>query len=227
MAALAEAKGVDARHVVTIPHWADNTEIYPLPKHANDLRGRHGLGNQFVVQYCGNMGRTHGLDCLLAAAEGLRSYAEIVFLFVGSGARYRWLEERVENWPRRNIILLPRCSREALNDCLNAGDIGLISLIPGMRGVSVPSRMYNIMAAGKPLLAIADDDSEPARVVREERIGWVVTPGDSQGIIDAVLEAQAQPDQRDAMGQRASKAAQSKYCFDNAMGQYRTALTAL
>jgi glycosyltransferase involved in cell wall biosynthesis len=108
-----------------------------------------------------------------------------------------------------------------LSGYLNACDIGLISFKPGMCGVSVPSRMYNIMAAGKPILAIADSDSELARVVREERIGWVVDPGNSRAISAAMVEAKSSPEELIAMGLRARNAAESKYCFDKIIGKYR------
>jgi len=80
-----------------------------------------------------------------------------------------------------------------------------------MAGVGVPSRMYNVMAAGKPILAVTDDDSELALVVREEQIGWVAPPGQPDRIVQAILEAKAHPQRLSEMGARARSAAETRY----------------
>ena len=92
--------------------------------------------------------------------------------------------------------------------------------VPGMAGVGVPSRLYNMMAAGKPILAVTEDDAEPARVVREEQIGWVVPPGQPDKIVTAILEAQAHPERLAEMGARARRAAEARYTFDHAIQAY-------
>ena len=83
---------------------------------------------------------------------------------------------------------------------LNACDVALISFVPGMAGISVPSRLYNVLAAGKPILAVADADSELARVVREEQIGWVIEPDDPAGLARAIRDAKDHPEERLEMG---------------------------
>lgn len=227
MARVAEGKGAKPEQIEIITNWADLSEVYPIPKEQNPVCSKFGLSDQFVVQYCGNMGRTHGLECLVGAAEALESEADVLFMLVGSGARYNWLEEFVQNQSIKNTLVLPRCSREDLNHYLNACDIGVISFMPGMSGVSVPSRMYNIMAAGKPILAIADNESELAMVVSEERIGWVVNPGDREGIIAAIKEAKSNSNELIAMGQRARQVAETKYSLESVIEKYNTLFESL
>jgi glycosyltransferase involved in cell wall biosynthesis len=82
-----------------------------------------------------------------------------------------------------------------------------------MAGISVPSRMYNVMSAGMPIIAIADPGSELARVVIEEDIGWTVTPGDTDAFLEAVLAARDDLRSRLAKGKRARQAAVSRYSF--------------
>jgi colanic acid biosynthesis glycosyl transferase WcaI len=84
--------------------------------------------------------------------------------------------------------------------------------------------MYNVMAAGKPILAIADPNSELAQVVREDDIGWVVTPDKPEEIVDAILAAKSDPSGLAAMGARARTAAEQKYRYDGSIASYRTLL---
>lgn len=227
MARLAEGKGVDPKRIDIITNWADLDEIYPVPEGQNPIIHKYGLNEKLTVQYCGNMGRTHGIECLVAAAEALGQESDICFMMVGSGARFKWVEDTVQERGLENTRVLPRCDRKDLNYYLNACDIGVISFMPGMAGISVPSRMYNIMAAGKPILAIADQDSELAMVVREEEIGWVVNSGDTDGIIAAIKEARGNPVELNAMGKRARKVAETKYSLERVIEQYRTLFESL
>ena len=93
--------------------------------------------------------------------------------------------------------------------------------MPGLSGVSVPSRMYNVMAAGKPIIAMADADSELARVVAEHDVGWVVAPSDWPGLVAALREAAADPARLTAMGRRARAAVESRYGLAHAVEAYR------
>ena len=120
-----------------------------------------------------------------------------------------------------NIIALSSRTRSEQSVSLNACDVALISYVPGMAGVSVPSRMYNQMAAGKPIIAVADDWSELAEVVREEEIGWIVKPGDVEGLINTIKFAAAHPELCVQMGIKAAKVASSKYTFTKADQAYK------
>ncbi len=92
--------------------------------------------------------------------------------------------------------------------------------MPGVAGVSVPSRMYNVMAAGKPIIAMTDDESELARVVREHDIGWVVAPCDWRGLIAVLREAQADAARLRSMGARARHAAETEYSYERVIRLY-------
>jgi glycosyltransferase involved in cell wall biosynthesis len=206
--------------VVTITNWADVEQIVPTSRADNVMLNKLGLSDKFVVQYAGNMGGTHDLECLLDAAERAREYSGIHFLLVGSGAKRRWVERRVESQSSPNVTILNRQDRAALCDLLNACDLAIIPFLPGMAGVSVPSRMYNILAAGKPIIAVADRDSELARVVEEEKVGWVVPPGETERIVDVILEAHSNLEGLAEMGRLARSVAEHKYSFDQVIEAY-------
>lgn len=167
------------RNVRIIPNWADTDEIGPDHAGAAAVRRQLGLEDRFVVQFVGNMGRTHGVDSLLNAAHRMRDDPDVHFLFVGWGGRQQAIERSIRDEHLPNASVHPPCDRDQLSAWLNVGDVATIAFVPGMAGVSVPSRMYNVMAAGRPILAVADGGSELALVVGEEQCG-VVTASDGR-----------------------------------------------
>jgi glycosyltransferase involved in cell wall biosynthesis len=210
--------------LVTIENWADLETIQPMPRANNPMLQRLGLQSKFIIQHSGTLGRIHGLADLVEAATRLGAQEAIQFLFIGSGTLLPRLVETVRKRRLSNIHILPAVSREALGASLSACDVAVISFIPGMVGISVPSRLYNIMAAGKPIIAVADSDSELANVVREEAMGWVVPPGHPAELAATILEAQADAERLAAMGRRARAAAEAKYSFPRALAAYRSVL---
>ena len=223
MTALAEGKMKAHLHerIRCIPNWAENEIVRPTPRAENALLNELGLQDKFVVLYAGNLGRTHGIELLAEAARKLAG-TNVHFVVLGFGAKKKWLEGVVKDEGLSNVsILAPRPRKDQII-FLNACDAALISFMPGMAGVSVPSRMYSQMAAGKPILAVADDHSELALVVREEKVGWVVKPEDGAGLIAAIKEAAADLKACREMGKRAAKVAQEKYSFARADAGYRT-----
>jgi colanic acid biosynthesis glycosyl transferase WcaI len=132
-------------------------------------------------------------------------------MIVGAGARRGEVEHDIASRGLRNVTLLPPVAREELSASLNAADVAVVAMRAGMSGISVPSRLYNILAAGRPVIAIADSDSEIAMVVREENIGWVVPPGDLAAFIAAIHDARSDAARLESMGRRARAAAERKY----------------
>lgn len=217
---IARTLGPNPDKIVIIPNWADIDEIHPRQSGQTELAKALGLAGKFIVQYSGNMGRTHDLEILVECAQKLEDKHDIHFLLVGWGAKRRWLEDTISAHRISNMTLLGNRPRNELADSLNTCDVGIISFVPGMAGISVPSRMYNIMAAGKPILAAADADSELARVVQEEQIGWVIPPGDSDAMTAVIVEAHSSSERVEAMGARARKVAETKYTLQAVIAAY-------
>ena len=210
-----------------IPNWSDLDEIVPLNRSENKLLAELHLSEKFVVQYCGNMGRTHGLETLFEAARQLKDKHDIHFLFVGSGAKKDWLEQAVKSEQLTNITVLSRRPRNELNHALTACDLTVISFVKGMAGVSVPSRMYNALSAGTPILAIADANSELALVVEEEKVGWVVPPDAVDQVMQTILYARDHSELVKVMGVRARRSAEMKYSLHSVISAYCELLTKL
>lgn len=207
--------------IMCIPNWADLELITPTEKNKNLLLEKLGLIDKFVILYAGNMGRTHNLEDISEAAKKLKINSKIKFIISGSGAKKIWLEKFVRNQQLENVIILSPCERSELNTLLNACDVAIISFVPGMAGVSVPSRMYNQMAAGKPIIAVADNFSELALVVREESIGWVVEPGDIEKLVTTIQFASEHPELCLEMGVISAAVAKNKYSFKQVSLAYK------
>ena len=223
MSKLAQAKlsGNDENKIVCIPNWAECDIVKPTDRASNLRLQELGIANKFVVLYAGNIGRTHGIEYIAQAAKTLQANPNIHFIISGFGYKKKWLEEYVGSNSLENVSILDPCPRNELIILLNACDVAIISFVPGMAGVAVPSRMYNQMAAGKPILAVADDWSELAEVIREEEIGWVVEPGDMEGLVRTIELAAANLDLCCQMGAKAATVAQNKYNFTQADQDYK------
>jgi len=212
------------RPIDVITNWADLDMVSPQPRDENNLLQETGLTDKFVVQYAGNMGPLHNIEEVLESAVLLRDHQDVHFLVIGSGRKQAWLEGAVEENGLTNVTILPPKPRSESQDFLNACDVAVNAFVPGMLGVSVPSRTYNILAVGKPILAVMHPESELALVVEEEQAGWVIPPGRPADIADAILEAKADPDGLAEMGRRARAAAESKYQVDRIVDAFATAL---
>ena len=212
----------DISKIVCIPNWSDCKLISPIYKADNKLLKKLGISSKFIVLYAGNIGKTHGIEYIAEAANLLQEEPNFHFIVSGSGSKKKWLEEYAFNHELVNISILDSCPRDELNEVINACNVAIISFVPGMAGVSVPSRMYNQMAAGKPIIAVADDWSELAEVIREEEIGWVVKPGDIDGLVRTILFVVKHPHLQNQMGKRAAVAAQAKYTFTRTNKAYKS-----
>lgn len=222
METLVRAKLGKAHTPVTIiPNWADTEFIQPIARDQNRILRQYDAADRFVVQYSGNMGRTHNLDVIVKAAETLQDEKDIHFLLVGSGARKDWLQKTVAERRLDNVTVGDRCPREELPDLLSAADVALIAFVPGMAGVSVPSRLYNMLAAGRPVIVVADAHSEPARIVREHQLGWVVEPNDAESLAAAILTAKSDAKQLHNMGRYARKVARAQFSYRRIVDAYQ------
>ncbi len=208
-------------NIVLITNFADIDQVKPLRRKDNLFLEKHGLVDRFVIQYSGNMGRTHDIETLIEAAKILQGETLIHFLFIGFGAKEQWLRKAQKDLNLKNVSIFPFQPRAELEVSLNACDLAVISFVKGMSGISVPCRMYNIMAVGKPILALADEDSELAQLVKEEQIGWVIKPGNTDDVVKAIKEAFSNEEILSDLSRHARQSAVKKYSLLNIVTQYK------
>lgn len=183
-------KGVPDSKLRVIPIWADPDEVRPLEKH-NAFRQRCGLDGKFVVMYAGNIGLTSCLEDVLCAADHLREQTEIRFVLVGEGVRKQALEAEAKVRALPNVTFLPYQPREAFPEMLAAADLGLVTLNAGAALSSLPSKVFNVMASARPVLAVTPPGSELMQIVTESGCGWSVPPGAPTALAEAILQIQA------------------------------------
>jgi glycosyltransferase involved in cell wall biosynthesis len=207
-----------------IPNWADLDAIEPTPRASNQLLIELGICDKFVLMYAGNIGHPTDVETIIDAAELLHDDPSVHFVFVGSGAKKAWIDREVKERGLSNVSLLGQRPREEQNVFLNACDIGLVALVPGMIGTAMPSRTYNILAAGKPIIALTEPGSELSKVIDEERVGWHIIPRDPEALVRTIKKARADTSQLNEMGSRARAVAVEKYSPAIAVGKYADAL---
>ena len=137
----------------------------------NRLRHEWNLDKKFVVGYSGNMGRAHDFDTLIGAMKRLREEENIVFLFIGGGAGKNSLEVAVKQFNLDNCIFKPYQKRTNLSESLSVPDVHFVSLNPGLEGLIVPSKIYGIIAAGRPSIFVGDLNGEIARMLNKFNCG--------------------------------------------------------
>ena len=185
MATLIESKvGIENKSkIVVIENWADVDTIYPINKNKITIYGNLNLQNKIIFQFAGNIGRLQGLDLLIEAISEC-SNDLLHFVFIGEGAFKNKLKEIVNTKELGNVSFLGSFSRSRQNEFLNACDMGIVSLYDSMFGLGVPSKSYNILAAGKPILYLGNKKSEIALMINEHEIGWQFEMNDKKGLIN-------------------------------------------
>lgn len=196
------ARGVLPDRMCLIYDWVDTDFIQPLSRQ-NAFARNHGLDDgRFIVLYAGNIGLTHGLGNLLQAAELLTGYPEIRFVLVGDGGAKAGLVRQAQKRGLLNVLFLPYQPRERLPEVLACADLGVVSLGGNQGQASLPSKLFSIMASGRPVLACVEADTDTSRLVREAGCGVVVEPGDAMELAGSIQKLHAAERLRWQMGQQ-------------------------
>ena len=203
---LVEGKGADPAKVAVIHNWADCAAVAPGPRD-NPFAREHRLVDRFVALHAGNIGLSQDLEIVLHAAEQLRDRSDIVFVFVGDGAKKKDLQDIAHRRDLRNVVFLPFQPREAMDQSYATADVSLISLKRGLAGVIVPSKLYNVLASGRPCVAAVEQDCEVAEIIQRAGCGYVVPPGDASALRSRLVQLAEGRDKADEMGSRARAAA--------------------
>jgi glycosyltransferase involved in cell wall biosynthesis len=194
-------KGVRRDRISVIPNWVDTQSIRPEPLD-NAWRREQGLEGRFVVMHSGNVGHAQNLDVLVRAATLLRDVPELAIVVIGGGARLLELKDLVELLETDSVRFLGYQPRETLSLSLSAAHLHFVGLAKGLSGYVVPSRLYGILAAGRPVVVAADEDSETALVVERVGCGVVVPPGRPELVAEVIRDARDGVYDLDEMGRR-------------------------
>ncbi len=210
--------------IVVIQNWASLEEVEPSERAENEILLKYDLLDKFVFLYAGNMGHPQDLESIVFCAGKMNNDRRFHFIFLGSGVKRKWLEREVEERKLNNVTILDPQPRNRQKIFLNACDVGLVSLIKKMKGVAMPSRTYNLMAAGKPILALTENNSEIVRVINEDRVGWFVEPSEPESLLKMIYEIYAGRDEIPEMSIRARNSSLKKYSLETAIKKYKKAM---
>ncbi len=201
------AKGVPEEKIVVVPNWVDTEKIRPVPRAENPLFERLGLDrSRFYICYSGNIGHSQNIPLLLDAAKQLETEAaDLRFVIIGEGAEKAFLKDQIEKKQIQNMILAPFQPAEDLAYVFSLGDAGLVISKPGIGASSVPSKTWSIMAAGKPVIASFDEDSELTELLRTEQSGLCSDADDLSGFVANILRMYNDRDTCVAMGERGQR----------------------
>ena len=188
----------DPAKVRVIPNFIDTTWIQPMERE-NDYRREHGLTGKQVVMYAGNVGFSQSLDLVLAAASHFAHDPDVVFVINGGGSARPSLERDAAGLP--NVRFVDMAPKDRLPEVAAAADIHVVPLKAGLARSSVPSKLYTILAAGRPVVASVDPGTEVARTVESAEAGLAVPPDDPEAFTKALARLIQAPGEARRMGE--------------------------
>jgi colanic acid biosynthesis glycosyl transferase WcaI len=221
-------KGVPRGKLTVIPNWVDTDFLKPYPKD-NPVSRKYGLQDKFVIMYSGtiSISSNRALERVLEAAARLREVKDVVFVIVGEGMKKAELEMRASAMEVENVRFLPFQPYADLPELLASSDVLLVPLDKEKSQMSVPSKLYNFLAAGRPVLGLAPADSEVAALIRGNRCGEVAPPDDVTAIGEAVLKLKKDPEARREMAANARRYVVDNFARKMIMDRYEDLLTAV
>lgn len=176
-------KGVNDDKLIVIPNWVDTEMVKYVFPSRNPLYNTYNLSiNIKYIVYAGNIGESQNIELIVAAAERLKSVSGIEFLIFGNGSRENQIREQINRLNLDNVKLYDLLPLNQIKDVYSLGYASIVACKPGVGSSALPSKTLNIMAAGIPVLASYDQDSELHKMVRESNSGLFSPPGDLEAL---------------------------------------------
>jgi glycosyltransferase involved in cell wall biosynthesis len=211
--------------IFTIPNWADTDNIYFQSKESNEIIQQHCLESKIVFSYAGTIGRCQGINKLLDLIDKLEYSNDIHFLFFGKGVEINsFLKKLSFNKNQKLITYAGFIITEDKKRFINACDIAIISLLDEMKGLNFPSKTYNILASGHPILFVGNEESELARMISNNDIGWICHSSDASKFQKIVYEILSMPAMIKYKGDKARKIAEEHFSKKEILKQYCEAI---
>lgn len=217
--------GYRGENVRVVHNWADGERLQPLAKSENWFSEEHDLVDDFALVYSGNIGANHDLRTLVEAAPSLDE-GSVTVLIIGEGDEKRSVVELAERLgvAGNTVEFLPYQDLEDLPYSLTSGDVSVVAVDEGMTGLCVSSKIYTALAVGQPILLIADEASDEARIVDRHDAGIQVSPGDTTGVVAAINRWLSDPSLVERQGENARAAFEANYTKEQSIDAYHRLL---
>ena len=183
------SKGANAERIVVIPPWSLDDAVAYSAEGREAFRKRHGLTGKFVVMYSGNHSPCHPLDTLLAAARELKDHADFVFYFIGGGSEHAKVREFAQRHALSNLKCLPYQPLSELSSSLSAADLHAVVMGDAFVGIVHPSKVYNIMCVGAPILYIGPATSHVTDLADSDYQIFLARHRNTANVVAQIFEA--------------------------------------
>jgi colanic acid biosynthesis glycosyl transferase WcaI len=219
-------KGVNAKKIKIIPNWVDTEFVRPLARD-NRVSDKLALKDKFVVMYAGTISLSSivTLNSLLDAAALLQNDKDILVVIVGEGLKKDSLVEKAEKMKLTNILFTGFLPHEDIPYLFASADLLLVPVDVNKTELSLPSKLYNCMASGRPILSLAPNNSEIDSFVKDSGCGVSIDPGDINKIRDVILELKADTGYRSEMGKRGRDYVLNNFSKDKVLKVYEDTLS--
>lgn len=205
------------RRIEIIPNWSKALSVPPVERSENVFVKANHLTERFIISCSGNMGYTHTLKAVLYIAMELKDQDKVVFCIFGESLAIQRLKAEVKSRKLEDRVrFFPRIRDEYYFETLQAADLSVVTLAENVSQASVPSRIYNLMACGCPLLCIGSKESELHRITEKYHCGACFTPDESREASRYILDLQAYPAYQQRL-RKASKKAAEEFTYMNAL----------
>lgn len=220
------SKGVPSAKIAVIPNFVDTDRVRPLPKN-NEFAQRHGLVRKFLITHAGNVGYVYDLHSLIEAAKLLEDEEDIAVLIVGDGVAKDSLQRKASDLKVKNVSFLPFQPKDQIPWLRASSDLQVALYRPGAARYSMPSKVYEIMASGRPVLASAEQGSDLHRLIEDIGCGICIEPADVHALRDAILWLRSDNALRRAMGAAGRTRAEVHFSKAAVFSQYKNLFTDL
>jgi glycosyltransferase involved in cell wall biosynthesis len=192
----------ESKNIEVVPIWTDNEFLKPIPKLANPFIKQMGWEGKFIVMYSGNMGKSHPVEILVELAKQCEQEA-IFFVIIGGGDKYKMISQSILLANLTNIILLPWQATEILPYSLAAADLAIVTLGDAAAEVSIPSKTFNLMSVGVPIVGISPSSSALAELIKSEKIGLNFESTQVEELIKSIVDIYKNPEIQRNMAENA------------------------
>ena len=215
---------------VFINNWINEKEIYPLEQNHPrivEFKEKYNLKDKFIIMYSGNIGLYYDLENIIKVIGEFKDREDVVFAFVGDGTVKDKVEAYVKENNLSNVTFIPYQDKSDLIYSLNAADIHWVVNAKGIKGVSVPSKLYGVMAAGKPVLGVLDEGSEARLIVEDCNCGVCIEPGNYKEISNNIEYILNNKEEIKALGSNGRQYLESNLTKEVSINKYKENILAI
>ena len=203
-----------------IHNWADDEFFHLIPKEENIFIKKNDLSDKFVLLYSGNIALCNEFETILKSSLKVIDDRQILYLFIGNGGRKKEIEQFVQDHPEANIKIMNYQPYEDLPYSISSGDISFVTVKVGVDGVNMPCRLYTIMACGKPIIALGENNSDVHRMIKSAKCGTFIEQGDVDSLVKAICFYKDNPDIAKEHGLNGRKYFKENYTLKIISNQY-------